>query len=87
MPFLPLDPGSRIGKNQDPGSRMGKKSGSGSGIGDLVPFDPWIRDPGMGKKSGSESGMNNPDHISESLENHFFGLKYSNSLTQTRDPG
>jgi hypothetical protein len=23
---------------------------------------------GMGKKSGSGSGMNNPDHISESLE-------------------
>ncbi len=34
-----------------------------------------IRDPvpfsGMGKKSGSGSGMNNPDHISESLENNF----------------
>jgi hypothetical protein len=27
----------------------------------------------MGKKSGS--GMNNPDHISESLEKQFFGLK------------
>ncbi len=25
-------------------------------------------DSGMGKKSGSGSGMNNPDHISESLE-------------------
>jgi hypothetical protein len=25
----------------------------------------------MGKKQGSGSGMNNPDHISESLENIF----------------
>jgi hypothetical protein len=30
----------------------------------------------MGKKSGSGSGMNNADHISESLEKQFFGLKY-----------
>jgi hypothetical protein len=53
----------------------------GSGIRCL--FDPWIRDPGWvknqdpvrdGKKSGSGSGMNNPDHISESLET-IFGLK------------
>jgi hypothetical protein len=28
----------------------------------------------MGKQSGSGSGMNNPDHISESLETN--GLKY-----------
>jgi hypothetical protein len=26
----------------------------------------------MGKKSGSGSGMNNPDHISESLETIFW---------------
>jgi hypothetical protein len=26
----------------------------------------------MGKKSGSGSGMNNPDHISESLESIFY---------------
>jgi hypothetical protein len=26
----------------------------------------------MGKKSGSGSGMNNPDHISESLETNFW---------------
>jgi hypothetical protein len=26
----------------------------------------------MGKKSGSGSGMNNPDQISESLENNFW---------------
>jgi hypothetical protein len=40
----------------------------GSGIGCL--FDPWIRAPGsvMDKKSGSGCGMNNPNHISESLE-------------------
>jgi hypothetical protein len=30
----------------------------------------------MDKKSGSVSEMNNPDHISESLEINFFGLKY-----------
>jgi hypothetical protein len=34
-------------------------------------FYPWIRDPGWMKKSGSRSGMNNPDHISESLETIF----------------
>jgi hypothetical protein len=28
---------------------------------------------GMGKKSGAGSGMNNPDHISESLETIFWG--------------
>jgi hypothetical protein len=39
VPFLPLDPGSGMGKNQDP-------------------------DPG--------SGMNNPDHISESMETIFW---------------
>jgi hypothetical protein len=27
---------------------------------------------GMGKQSGSGSGMNNPDHISESLEKFFW---------------
>ncbi len=39
-------------------------------------FDPWIRDPGSGmsKKSEAGSGMNNPDHISESLETTF-GVK------------
>jgi hypothetical protein len=41
---------------------------------------------GMGKKSGSGSGMNNPDHISESLET-MFGLKYFNSFVRIRDPG
>jgi hypothetical protein len=40
----------------------------------------------MGKKSGSGSEMNNPDHISESLET-IFGLKYLNSLMRIRDPG
>ncbi len=44
-----------------------------------------IRDPGsgaflisgsgMGKKSGSGSGMNNPDHISETLESVFWVKK------------
>ncbi len=52
--------------------------GSGSGIRCL--FDPWTLDPGsgMGKKLGSGSGsrMNNPNHISLQLRNHFLGLKY-----------
>ena len=37
-------------------------------IRDPVPFWPLDPESGMGKKSGSGSGMNNPDHISESLE-------------------
>jgi hypothetical protein len=46
----------------------------------------FISVAGLGKKSGSRSGMNNnPDHISESLENHFFELKYLNSLMRIRD--
>jgi hypothetical protein len=40
----------------------------------------------MGKKSESGSGMNNPDHISESLETIFVvGLKYLNLLMRIRD--
>ncbi len=35
-------------------------------------FDPRVGDPGWVKKSGS--GMNNPDHISKSLET-IFGFK------------
>jgi hypothetical protein len=38
-------------------------------IRDPVPFSP--RDPGW-VKSGSGSGMNNPDHISESIETFFW---------------
>jgi hypothetical protein len=38
----------------------------------------------MGKKSGSGSRMNSPDHISESLETVFLGLKYLNFYG---DPG
>ncbi len=36
--------------------------------------DPVLLTPisGMSKKSGSGSGMNNPDHISESLETIFW---------------
>jgi hypothetical protein len=44
--------------------------GSGSGIRRL--FDPWIRDPVCVKYPGSGSGMNNPDHISESLDTIFW---------------
>ncbi len=49
------------------------------GAGALIPGS------GMGKKSGSKSEMNNPDHVSESLETIFFGLKFLNSLMRIRD--
>jgi hypothetical protein len=50
-----------------------------------MPFRPL--DPGSGdKKSGYGSGINNPDHISESLET-IFGFKYFNSLMRIRDQG
>ncbi len=42
-------------------------------IRDPVPFLPLDPGSGMGKKSGSGSGMNNPDHISESLETIVLG--------------
>jgi hypothetical protein len=41
-------------------------------IRDQVPFRPLDLGSGMGKKLGSGSGMNNPDHISESLETIFW---------------
>jgi hypothetical protein len=49
----------------------------------------------MGKKLGSGSGMNNPNHISESLETIFFGLKYlkffnanpGSGMEKNSDPG
>jgi hypothetical protein len=41
----------------------------------------------MGKTKDLGSGMNNQDHISESLETIFLGLKYLNSLMLIRDPG
>jgi hypothetical protein len=56
-------------------------------IRDPVPFRLLDQESGMGKKSGSGSGMNNPDHISQSLEIIFFGLKYLNSLMRIWDPG
>jgi hypothetical protein len=42
---------------------------------------------GMGKESGSGIRMNNPDHISESLETISWvkNLKYFNSLMRIRD--
>jgi hypothetical protein len=33
----------------------------------------WTPGSGMGKKTGPGSGMNNPNHISESLETNFLG--------------
>jgi hypothetical protein len=62
-------------------------------------FDPWNRD---GKNSGSGSRMNNPDHISESLETIFwvkildadpgsgmekFGYGIRDGKIRIRDPG
>jgi hypothetical protein len=44
-------------------------------IRDPVPFWPLDPGSGMGKKSGSGSGMHNPDHILESLETNFVGIK------------
>ncbi len=46
--------------------------GSGSGI-------------QLGIKTGSGSGMINPDHVSDSLETNFLGLKYLNYLMGIRD--
>jgi hypothetical protein len=43
----------------------------------------------MGKKSGSRSAIRDEQSGSHFLElrNHFFGLKYLNSMMPTRDPG
>jgi hypothetical protein len=45
----------------------------------------------MCKKSGSGSGINNPDHISESLETIFcakiLGLFYADPRWKNSDPG
>jgi hypothetical protein len=59
----------------DPGSGAFLTPDSGSGMGKN-------QDPDR----GSRSGMNNPDHVSESLET-IFGLKYLYSLMRIRDPG
>jgi hypothetical protein len=68
-----------------------KKQCCGSGIRDPVLFDPWIRDPGygMGRKSASGSGIRDeqPGSYFLELQNHFFLLKYLNSLMRIRDPG
>jgi hypothetical protein len=49
----------------------------------FLPLDPGS---GIGKKTGSGSGMNNPDHISESLETNFLGWVKILKLCDT-DPG
>jgi hypothetical protein len=41
----------------------------------------------MGKKSGSGSGMNNPDHISWSLETIFWGVKILKFFDEDPGPG
>jgi hypothetical protein len=54
--------------------------GSTKEISNRYCFRSSVADPNPGsgkdKKSGSGSEMNNPDHISESLEIIFLGLKY-----------
>jgi hypothetical protein len=55
----------------DPGSGAFLTPGSGMG---------QKSRSGIGKKSGSGSGMTNPDHISESLDKHFFGVKIPKPL-------
>jgi hypothetical protein len=49
---------------------------------------PSVANPGsgMGKKSVSGSGMNNPDHISESLET-IFGVKILKFFDADPGPG
>jgi hypothetical protein len=55
-------------------------------------FDPWIRDPGWVKNQdpdpdpGPGSGMKLPGPYFRELRNHFFGLKYLNSLLQIQYP-
>jgi hypothetical protein len=64
---------------------MGWSQCCGSGIRCFLPLDPrWVKT----KKSGSGSGMNNPNHISESIETIFWlKILYLNSLMRIRDPG
>ncbi len=52
-------------------------------IRDPVPFDPWMRDPGLVKSQDTESGsgMNNPAHIET-----IFLFTLVNSLMRIRDP-
>ncbi len=42
-------------------------------------------DPGWVKNQDPDPGMNNPDHISESLETIFWVEKYFNSSTRILD--
>jgi len=55
-------------------------------IRDPVPFLPLDPGSGMGKKSGSGFRIQNEQPVSyfRELRNHFFGLKYLNSLMRTR---
>jgi hypothetical protein len=57
-----------VGRCRGSGGRRGEKFKKPALISVADP-DPGS---GVGKKSGSESGMNNPDHISESLETIFW---------------
>ncbi len=59
----------------------------GSGIRDPVPVLPPDPGYGMGKKSGSGSGIQDEQLGSyyQELRNHFWGLKYLNSLMRIWD--
>jgi hypothetical protein len=65
----------------DPVLRFISVANPGSGA--FLILESGIR---YGYKSGSGSGMNNPDHISESLETISF-VNCLNSLMRIRDPG
>ncbi len=58
--------------------------GSGSGIRCL--YNPWIRDPGW-EKVRIRIRDEQPGSYFPELINHFFGLKYLNSLMRIQDPG
>ncbi len=54
-----------------------------------MPFWPLDPGSGMARKSASGSGIHDeqPGSYFLELRNHFFGLKYLNSLMRIRDPG
>ncbi len=57
---------NHIKNTKQQNNKINQSCGSGSGA--FLTLDPGS---GLGKKSGSGSEMNNPDHISESLETIF----------------
>jgi hypothetical protein len=76
------------GKARQVTSISGSVADPDPGSGVLWPLDP---ESGIGKKSGSGSGIRiqdeQPKFYFRELRNHFFWLKYLNSLMRIRDPG